>query len=155
VIQIVRRRVTADLDACVAALAEVHAADGYPMRWPADPVRWLRPDLPGWVADLDGRVVGHVLLESVDDGATLSRLFVTPAGRGRRLGEQLIAAALDAATARSLAVTLEVVDSGAAAIALYRRLGWRHTGTGPGNWLTPDGTPPTVHYFAAPRQLPR
>jgi len=140
------------MDACVAALAEVHAADGYPMQWPADPAAWLAPGAGGWVAELDGRIVGHVLLEPgpAERTATISRLFVAPAGRGHRLGEQLIAAALEEASSRASAVTLEVVESGAAAIALYRRLGWRHTGTGPGGWLTPDGRPAVVHYFAAP-----
>ena len=138
------------MNACVTVLAEVHAADGYPMRWPADPVAWLRPDAEGWVAEQDGRILGHVLLEARDGATTISRLFVAPGGRRRGLGERLLDAARAAASARGLAVTLEVVDSGAAAIALYRRLGWQHTGTGPGGWLTPDGVPATVHYFAAP-----
>ena len=140
------------MPACVAALAEVHAADGYPMHWPADPVRWLRPDVEGWVAELDGAVVGQALLEPGDEPGTavLGRLFVAPAGRGYRFGERLIAAALAAAVERDLTVTLEVVDTGTAAIALYRRLGWRHTGSGPASWLRPEDEPTVVHYFAAP-----
>jgi ribosomal protein S18 acetylase RimI-like enzyme len=133
-------------------LAVVHATDGYPSRWPADPYAWLLPDAEAWVAELDGAVVGQALLKTGRDPGTalLGRLFVTPAGRGHRFGERLIAAALAAAAERELAVTLEVVDSGTAAIALYRRLGWQHTGTGPAPWLRPEDEPLTVHYFAAP-----
>jgi GNAT superfamily N-acetyltransferase len=137
---------------CVAALASVHAADGYPMHWPADPFAWLLPDAEGWVAELDGAIVGQVLLTPGSDPETalLGRLFVTPAGRGHRFGERLIAGALATAAERRLTVTLEVVDSGTAAIALYRRLGWRHTGSGPAPWLRPEDEPTLVHYFAAP-----
>ncbi|WP_344445789.1 GNAT family N-acetyltransferase [Kitasatospora nipponensis] len=48
----VRRRESADLAGCVAALSAVHRADGYPVDWPADPARWIRdPDeLAAWVA---------------------------------------------------------------------------------------------------------
>ena len=140
------------MPACVAALASVHVADGYPTQWPTDPFAWLLPDAEAWVAELDGAVVGQALLKPGADPGTalLGRLFVAPTGRGYRFGERLIAAALAAATQRELAVTLEVVESGTAAIALYRRLGWRHTGSGPAPWLRPEDEPTLVHYFAAP-----
>jgi hypothetical protein len=52
-----------EIDLCVALLAEVHAADRYPLLWPADPRGWLAPPglLDAWVAADDG-VVGHIAL---------------------------------------------------------------------------------------------
>lgn len=49
---VIRARRSADLDRCVRALRQVHEADGYPMVWPRDPVRWLSPAATAhaWVA---------------------------------------------------------------------------------------------------------
>jgi [ribosomal protein S18]-alanine N-acetyltransferase len=163
----IRPRRAADLDGCVAALATVHAADRYPLAWPADPVRWL--SVPGrtlcaWVAEDGGTIAGHVVLSNGSADHHLAaavglpqqrigvilRLFVVPAARGAGLGERLLDAATGEAAARALAPCLEVVDGSEAAIALYRRLGWQHLGSGRGEWTMPDGSKPLLHYFAAP-----
>jgi GNAT superfamily N-acetyltransferase len=102
----VRLRLPEDLPACGCVLAAVHAADGYPSRWPADTAAWLTP--PGlaaaWVAQPASMIVGHVgMVQGVDDPvvsaitgappvrlASLTRLFVDPIARGRKLGASLV-----------------------------------------------------------------
>ena len=96
-----RRRAVEDLPGCVRVLEAVHAANAYPMWWPADPAGWLSPVgwTAAWVAELAGVVVGHVcVVRGVEDplvtsltGAgpdrlgMVSRLFVAPEARGRGL----------------------------------------------------------------------
>jgi GNAT superfamily N-acetyltransferase len=140
-------RRTGDLDACVATLAAVHAADGYPARWPAEPGRWLTPRnlLSAWVAWRADEVVGHVCLCRAEEGESaaiwsaatgvpvellgaVSRLFVVPAARRRGLGERLLAAACEKARRLSRHPVLEVLEGDHAAMALYERLGWRRAG---------------------------
>jgi ribosomal protein S18 acetylase RimI-like enzyme len=68
-----RGRTESDLDECVNLMAEVHRRDGYPLRWPADPRRFLGTSkiFAAWVATVDGQLVGHVALSVVspDDAA--------------------------------------------------------------------------------------
>lgn len=123
------------------ALEAVHAADGYPTWWPADPAGWLSPAgwTAAWVAELAGTVVGHVsVVRGVNDSAmtaltgaspdalsAVSRLFVAPAARGQGLGASLLAASSSYASAQGLQLMLDVVDDARPAVALYQRLGWR------------------------------
>ncbi|WP_353940470.1 GNAT family N-acetyltransferase [Streptomyces sp. HUAS MG91] len=167
-----RARDEGDLAACVAVLHAVHRADGYPAVWPDDPAAWLGPGTGGraWVAERDGRIVGHVALvpPAADDVApallphgpaatdVVSRLFVDPAARGLRVGALLLARAAGAAHARGARTVLDVVTTDKAAIALYERLGWTFLGTGRQRWA--PGTSVTVRCYAAPaasRSLPR
>lgn len=154
----IRRRTDDDLDACVRALAEVQAADGYPVEWPGDPRGWLAPgELVGaWVAVDDG-VIGHVGLAQVDAlepavaeavgrpaGLAIARLFVTPRGRGRGLAGRL----LDAVRAEvDGPLSLEVSDEGRAAIALYERAGWRRVASTRATWLNNAGEPALMHHY--------
>jgi len=152
----VRRRRPADLPGCVAALAEVHRLDGYPSRWPADAAGWLSPAglLAAWLAVDAGTVLGHVALHAgIEDTepVSVSRLFVRPARRGRRLGEALLSTATDHAASRGLELTLEVVDEQrSAAISLYERLGWRYAGRRPADWHTPAGIRPQLRRYVLP-----
>ena len=154
-----RDRRIADLENCVSALSRVHEADGYPMVWPRDPVRWLSPAamLRGWVAvrrdEVRGtqRVVGHVVLvgTEVPGKVEIGRLFVAPEGRGRGLGAALLDVACGWADAQGRGVELEVVaDERSSAIALYERTGWRRTGTVTAEWTAPDGGCVRVHRYA-------
>ncbi|WP_460660322.1 GNAT family N-acetyltransferase [Kribbella swartbergensis] len=135
---VIRERVEDDLGICVGLLRDVHELAGYPVNWPADPRRWLTPEegLGCWVAVADGRVVGHAALTADgEDAAQVERLFVDPkatrAGVGRRLLEHCVTTA--AGLGREL--SLDVVDKPeSAAIALYRRAGWRETGRTPIDW---------------------
>ncbi|MET7709476.1 GNAT family N-acetyltransferase [Micromonospora sp. NPDC005413] len=155
----IRRRRATDLDGCVAALAEVHRVDRYPLNWPAEPHRWLREPHPAraWVAvDADAAIVGHVAVHRVPDPADgpptrptaeVARLFVSPAARGWALGSALLARARQWASARGTDLVLDVASSDAAAAALYERTGWRCTGTSTASWTAPDGSPvPLRHY---------
>jgi len=165
----IRPRRADDLLACVEVLAEVHQQDGYPTCWPTNPVGWL--ELPGllgaWVAEEAGVIAGHIGLEPcVDDGqliaaagrpagelAIVSRLFVRPGARGRRVGEELVCVATQFGASRGFGLVLEVVNEpGSAAMALYERLGWQMVGHYPAGWTTPSGDRPQLclHQLGTP-----
>lgn len=165
---LLRPRGAEDLDACVAALAQTHHADGYPMNWPADPAAWLcsGESLGAWVAELDGRVAGHLRLSrsTPDDQApglwsartgaprencaVVSRLFVAPAARGHGLGALLLEHGAARARDRGLHPVLDVVAKHRAPNALYERLGWEPLGTREA-WWGPSGKV-TLRCWAAP-----
>ncbi|NUR89366.1 MAG: GNAT family N-acetyltransferase [Nonomuraea sp.] len=140
----IRPRTDADLDACVAALRQVQAADRYPVHWPDDPRAFLTPAaLTGaWIAVEDGSVLGHVGLA----GREVTRLFVTPAARGRGLAVRL----LDTVSGAAGPLELEVSDEGKAAIALYERAGWRRVGSERADWRDSTGEPALVHRYVSP-----
>jgi GNAT superfamily N-acetyltransferase len=152
----------------VRVLAEVHRRDGYPVNWPDQPGEWLShgPLLGSWVAELEGRLVGHVSLSQGGEGdlapmlwserngaaraatAVVSRLFVAPQARGRRIGALLIGQAVKEARHRGLHPVLDVVASDTAAAALYERLGWELMDMGEQQW-SPHQTV-TIRCYAAP-----
>jgi GNAT superfamily N-acetyltransferase len=165
----VRLRLPKDLPACGRVLAAVHAADGYPSRWPADTAAWLTP--PGlaaaWVAEHASVIVGHVgMVQGVDDPvvsaitgapdrlASLTRLFVDPVARGRKLGASLLDAVQGYATTQGLRLMLDVVDDGGPAIALYDQLGWRVVDHRIADWTTPGGRRLPVLVYVAPDGAP-
>ncbi|SCL44678.1 Acetyltransferase (GNAT) family protein [Micromonospora citrea] len=150
----VRERTVRDLGGCVRLLAEVHGRDGYPVNWPEFPDAWLTPPslVASWVAELDGRLAGHVGLSrsdagdaapalwaararvSVDATVVVNRLFVAPSARGHGLGALLMARAVEEARDRGLHPVLDVVASDTGAVALYERLGWRLLATVEQQW---------------------
>ncbi|WP_338895495.1 GNAT family N-acetyltransferase [Streptomyces sp. TG1A-60] len=154
VAQSVRYRTGRDLGDCVRMLAEVHEGDGYPMNWPVRPDAWLTPPsmVAAWVVELDGRIAGHIGLSrsdaqdaapglwsaragvGVDETAVISRLFVAPSARGKRLGALLMAQAVAEARGRGLHPVLDVVAAGTSAAALYERLGWQLLATVEQQW---------------------
>ncbi|MFF1381184.1 GNAT family N-acetyltransferase [Streptomyces sp. NPDC058308] len=155
-----------DVEACVGVLASVHKADGYPVDWPPVPGEWLEGSggLGAWVAELDGRVVGHVGLSRPGAGdeapdlwggdagrggaGVVSRLFVAPDARGHGIGALLMGRVVREARARGLHPVLDVVSSDTAAAALYERLGWRLLGIVEQEW--DPGRRITLHCYAAP-----
>ncbi|RKN53061.1 GNAT family N-acetyltransferase [Micromonospora costi] len=167
----VRQRTDRDLGDCVRMLAEVHERDGYPVNWPAAPDAWLTPPslIASWVAELDGRVAGHVGLSrseagdaapglwavragvSVDTTAVVNRLFVAPSARGHGIGALLVAQAVREAQDRALHPVLDVVASDTAAVALYERLGWQMLATVEQQW-SPEQTIAVRCYAAATRR---
>ncbi|MEU6851710.1 GNAT family N-acetyltransferase [Actinacidiphila alni] len=164
----VRRRVEGDIETCVRVLDEVHRRDGYPVNWPDRPADWLSPPAPlgAWVAELAGRVVGHVGLSRAGDGdvapglwserngasstqtAVVGRLFVAPQARGYGIGALLIGRATDEAQHHGLHPVLDVVASDAAAAALYERLGWKLMATVDQHWSPSQRV--TVRCYTAP-----
>lgn len=144
---LVRRRTDDDLDACEALAREVHRVDGYPPHLPGDDVRnfMLSPAIDAWVAEVGGRVAGHVALNErstanvmalasratgrPEEGlAVVARLAVAPACRRQGAGRALLATATDASLALGRWPVLDVVTQFAGAIALYERCGWRRAG---------------------------
>ena len=144
----VRTRTETDLETCGAILRRVHELDGYPVEGVTDTDAWLNPPTltKAWVATLDHKIAGHVLLTSPtqdDDAArlwqeqsgipqaaitVLGRLFVDPLARGHDAGSHLMKAALQYATKHHLATVLDVMEKDDAAIRLYERAGWRPIG---------------------------
>jgi GNAT superfamily N-acetyltransferase len=147
----IRPRTPADLDACVAALREVHESDGYPTNWPADPATWLTPPdvAAAWVAALDDvPLAGHALLVNRPSGdLELARLFVPPAARRRAVASALLTTA--ASLGRPL--VLEVVDEGRSpAMALYETAGWHYTHSTTAAWTARDGSPVRLRHYQRP-----
>jgi GNAT superfamily N-acetyltransferase len=144
---LVRPRTDEDLDACERLAFAVHEVDGYPVHIPADMRKFLvAPDeLTGWVAELDGEVVGHVALHarcsqaSTDvvrrelclgpgDYGVVARLLVSLAARRQGIGRRLLDVARSEAASRQLLPVLEVVTHHESAISLYEAFGWRRIG---------------------------
>ncbi|MFF4803632.1 GNAT family N-acetyltransferase [Streptomyces sp. NPDC001351] len=167
---LVRPRTDGDLPACVEALAAVHRHSGYPVNWPDRPADWLttHAQLTAWVAELDGHVVGHLSLSRAAEGdaapalwaaregvgvdvtAVVGRLFVSPAARGHGLGGALVARAVEEAWTLGLHPVLDVVDSDAAATALYERLGWELLDVVEQHWAPQQVV--SLRCYAAPGQ---
>lgn len=168
----IRRRRDADLPSCVAALAEVFAAGGYPEVWPEDPTGFLAPSgvLDAWVAVEGDAVLAQVLLrdgrvergefagaevELPGEPVSVSRLFTVPSARGRGLAARLMAVCLEAAAGMGREVILSVVDHETSAVAMYERMGWRYLTSLPGKWRLADGTVPTMRYYRQPATADR
>ncbi|GAB6901526.1 GNAT family N-acetyltransferase [Kineosporia succinea] len=157
----VRPRTPADLPFVAGALRGVHEQDRYPMIWPDDPAAWLDP--PGttaaWVAvetdvTATSTILGHLCVVKGAHDTSVSRLFTTPAARGRGLGlgERLLGEAVRWARDRGEHLVLDVVDDGGPAPALYERLGWRLTGTDVADWATPEGQYLPIRLYRAPAE---
>lgn len=145
---LIRPRTEEDIPALADVLVRVHAQDGYPVEGVADPAGWLRSDrtLGAWVAEMESSPVGQVMLTEPGEGdeaarllsqhegipldrlAVICRLFVDPDARGNRVSSALIDAAVSAAETNGRRVALDVMLKDQAAIAIYRRTGWRFLG---------------------------
>jgi GNAT superfamily N-acetyltransferase len=169
----IRVRRQDDVARCVQVLGAVHSADGYPLRWPADPSAWLAPAnlLRAWVAEDDGRLLGHMALCSAVGGggaplwsaasslaperlAVVSRLFVAPSARGHGIGAALLAHACAEAGRWGLRPALEVLAHDQNAIALYDRAGWRRVASVPAPWArtrdSRSSDQALLHYYLSP-----
>lgn len=166
---IIRARQPGDIDACIALLADVHAADRYPLQWPANPPAWLTSNdlLGAWVVEHESRLVGHVSLCSAasessaslwssacdvppEQLAVIARLFAAPSARGRGVGAALLDVACDEARSRGLRPVLDVLDLNQRAMALYERKGWRRIASVPASWAVIDSKEHLLHYFISP-----
>ena len=162
-----RRRTPQDFPACLRILADCHAHDAYPSRWPEDPVGWLSPAgcEAGWIAERAGTVIGHVIVvRGVDDAvvtaasgaspgqlAAVSRLFVAPHARGEGVAALLMRAVSAYARVLGLQLMLDVVEDGGSAVAFYQRLGWREVDRRLADWVTPDGQRLPVRIYLEPQ----
>lgn len=82
---IIRPFEDADLPGAATALVEIHRSDGYPVEGVDPPERWLRSEsvLAAWVAEEDGRIVGHVALMQPHGEDTVALWGSTERGRQR------------------------------------------------------------------------
>jgi ribosomal protein S18 acetylase RimI-like enzyme len=152
----VRRRLPADMGACVSVLRQVHELDRYPLVWPADPAAWLSGSrqVAAWVGCQGRAVCGHVALARPHPGEAATAwatqlgagpdrllcvclLFVAPQARGSGAGARLLETALADARARGAGAALEVITLNRHAIALYQAQGWRRIGSVRYDWLPP------------------
>ncbi len=159
-VTVIRPRREADLGEASAALVAVHSVDGYPVEGVDQPEVWLQPPglIQAWVAEMAGRVVGHVAVSrpqgeaavslcreqtgrSEDQIAVLARLFVHPAARGHSAGERLAREATRYAQSQGLTLVGDVMVKDTAAIRLYERLGCRMIGN-------------TMHSYGDDGQIP-
>lgn len=157
---VVRPRREADVDGLVALLTEQREAvpsSEYPLRWPLPfPVRdFVVRDTEehAWVAEDDGRLLGHVAVTRLGDlgpafaealGAdpadlrAVSGLFTALAARGGGLGARLLEVAVGRIREEGRRPVLDVVPTHAAAVGLYRTRGWREVGRTRPAWLPPE-----------------
>lgn len=78
----IRPRTEEDIPALAQVLVRVHEKDGYPVEGVADPEAWLRSDrmLGVWVAELDGRPVGQVMLAEPGEGDEAAAMLANREG---------------------------------------------------------------------------
>lgn len=163
----IRPRRDGDIDGIVAIASRVAARDQYPIYDPPEGLAafFTAPEMvASWVAEIDGRIVGHVALhDSATEAAMavvaasgpphppvyVSRLLADPAVRGTGVGAALLDHARHAAVDMGRVPFLEALDvpGGVPALALYRAKGWRELGQVTFE-LTDDGYTDVV--FAAP-----
>lgn len=127
------RRARADDAAAILTLEELFPSDRMSMR---SVHRFLRaPNAHAWVAELDGAVVGNLILLTRRNSATarVYSLVVAPPARGRRFAERLVGAAEKGARASGVhAISLEVRADNPAARSLYAKLGYAEAARLPG-----------------------
>ena len=158
----VRERTAQDIPVLAEVLAAQQPHSGYPQNWPLPfPVENSSPAptrMRRGLAELDGRVVGHVAVSRVEPGleadlwvagagrpreelAAVAVLFVDHTVVGRGVGKALLATAVGAIRESGRTPVLDVVQETAAAVELYRRTGWQVVGEGRPWWLPADHLP--------------
>lgn len=132
----------APLDRGFAGLIEaIHRAAMAPA-WSGETLAQLlsQPSHYGVLAAIAGEPAGFVLARAVAGEAEILTLATLPGTRRRGVGRALVEAALDEGVARGAArMVLEVAVDNAAAIALYRGLGFVTVGRRKGYYAAPGG----------------
>ncbi len=100
----------------------------FTLPWPQRSLRFEVSDNPAarcWVAELDGRVVGMLVLWMIVDEAHIATLATHPEYRRQGIAEQLLVTALDEAHAEGArSALLEVRAGNETAQSLYRKYGF-------------------------------
>jgi len=153
---VVRERRDDDVPVLAVVLAEQQSTSRYPVRWPLPiPVEdfLVRPgEERAWVAEVDGRVVGHVAVYTLDgnlrepfvtaigseDLAELAVLFVAADVIGTGIGGRLHDTAVDWIVATGRQPVLDVVPVHDRAVEVYRHRGWEVVGEVRPVWLAED-----------------
>lgn len=136
------------------AMAKLHA-QGFYRGWPlSDFEAYLadRKTTPSYVAiDARRNLCGFAMVRIAEDESELLTIAVDPKRRGKGLGGALLSAALaDLAMSPVRAMFLEVDETNAPAVALYRRFGFVQIGTRKGYYPKPDGSAATALVMRAP-----
>jgi [ribosomal protein S18]-alanine N-acetyltransferase len=125
---IVRRMTVEDVQ-----IAHEIDTSSFTLPWPERSFRFEVTDNPAsrcWAAELDGQVVGILILWMILDEAHIATLATHPAHRRKGIAEQLLITALNKAYeegARS--ALLEVRAGNVAAQTLYHKFGFEEVGT--------------------------
>jgi ribosomal-protein-alanine N-acetyltransferase len=124
---VIRRMTVED----VPAAHEIDVSS-FTLPWPERSFRFEVTDNPAsrcWVADLDGRVVGMLVLWMIVDEAHIASLAMHPGFRRRGIAKQLLVVALDKAYAEGArAALLEVRAGNEAARNMYQKFGFEEVG---------------------------
>ncbi|WMT87078.1 ribosomal protein S18-alanine N-acetyltransferase [Pelagibacterium sp. 26DY04] len=136
------------------ALARLHAG-GFYRGWPTTDFEAYLADpatTPAYVAvDAKRTVFGFAILRLAEDESELLTIAVDPKKRGKGLGRALLSAAFaDLAMSPVRTIFLEVDETNASAIALYRRFGFAEIGKRKGYYPKPDGSAATALVMRAP-----
>jgi GNAT superfamily N-acetyltransferase len=153
---VIRQRRDDDIPTLARVLVEQQPTSHYPVQWPLDiPVEdfLVRPgEERAWVAELDGRVVGHVAVYTLDGDlrahfvaatgteelAELAVLFVGIDVIGTGVGGRLHDTAVDWIVASGRQPVLDVVPVHDRAVDVYRHRGWQEIGEVRPVWLAED-----------------
>lgn len=136
------------------ALAKLHA-QGFYRGWPASDFEAYLADpktTPAFVAtDAKRAISGFAMLRIAGDESELLTIAVDPKKRSRGLGRALLSAAFaDLSMSPVRTLFLEVDETNAPAIALYRRFGFADIATRKGYYPKPDGSAATALVMSAP-----
>ena len=104
----------------------------FSLPWPERSFRFELTDNPAsrcWVADLDGKIVGMIVVWLLVDEAHIATLATDPDFRRRGIGKRLLAHALRHLIEEGARSSfLEVRESNLVARELYRKFGYEETG---------------------------
>jgi len=118
----------------VEDVLEAHAIDklSFTLPWPERSFRFEVTDNPVarcWVAELDGRLVGMLILWMIVDEAHIATIATHPEFRGQGIAKKLLVKALQNAYADGArSALLEVRAGNAAAQRMYRKFGFEEVG---------------------------
>jgi tRNA threonylcarbamoyladenosine biosynthesis protein TsaB len=115
-------------------LAELHAESFDGTSWSLQQIRdsLALATTRGWSVHEGNTAIGFILCQIIPDQSEVLTFCVRPSHRRRGAGQKLLHAAAEAAQAVGSDLHLETAADNAAALALYRKLGFNQTGLRPG-----------------------
>ena len=121
----IRRAVDTDADDIARLESDHLGADAWPAGLVTEGVRGRLPTVHYWVAERDGRLVGHAVASVVGDIAELQRISVERSARRTGLATELLGTVVQTARgAGADRVLLEVREDNTAALAFYAARGF-------------------------------